>query len=261
MKTGYLTTSYRVQDRKKENGSLTYPEMHFVSSTAGSADDTLYDWKKAQYQLAGGGSANGIINGAFVGSDPYLNSRNQNSDENQNYPNGSPKRRSSSPVKPDSGSPNERTDNTQYVPSSSTSYGLTSNSSFKKVNDSQSQVKKQPRTQLAVPPCRPELPPRDYTHGGYVVRPDVFPDGLESLPAAVPKDKLRNRRGSPKRTVSPPSLKTSPIGANPSYLMDKPESPRYKGLPVGNNIQQGGPMKTEGDLVNVGGSLEKISRV
>ena len=124
MKTGYLTTAYRAPERKKENGSLTYPEMQFVGSNTGTADDTLYDWKKAQYQLqGGGGSPNSYVNKGFEGSEMYISSRNQNSDENQNYPSGSPIRLMSSPSKIDRSSSGDRSDGSPYVPSSSTSYG------------------------------------------------------------------------------------------------------------------------------------------
>jgi hypothetical protein len=236
--------------------------MKFVNATSPSGD-SMYEWRKAQNVLNGGNSKysqsnGGIVNQGFVG-DMYLHATHeddeiQQSSSSGNY-SGSPRGHVTN-----SDQINSFADSPIYKPPS-TSYGLSSHSSFKKPVDynHNGQIKKQPRTQLAVPPCRPELPPRDpEQQRTHAQRPNGFTDKFDHMSPSVPKEKVRKVRSSPRRTVSPPSFKHSPEHSRyrDSNIVD---SSKYNGTPT--NMVIPDSKIASPSMVNLEGSMEKISRV
>ena len=247
------------------NNTRDYRPVSFIK--IGPSGETLQEWRDAQHLLDGrnaggngltGGNAGhngnalhsggGFVNRAFVGDDL------------------SPQ----SPVREGPVSNSQRGDNTHnspespsYKPSKS-SYGLSTHNSFKRPDPNTQQnspLKKQPRTQLAVPPCRPELPPRnEQAHR---------PDNLDlALPAAVPKDKSRKHRSPPRKSsMSPRELKYTPsLDSSPRNNSNDTESPRSKGtIPYmafsAGSVQSEENATSPSSRINVHGSMEKISRV
>lgn len=265
IRTGYTLQNNCSTFSAANTASIIYPDIQFANTSPSA--DTMYEWRKAQYALNGGSSkfANsngGVVNKGFVDSEMYLHARHDEDDTQQSSSsanvNVSPRRQTSN-----SEQPNSFPDSPVYRPPS-TSYGFSSHSSFKKPADHNQNVhtKKQPRTQLAVPPCRPELPPRDIeqqrTHAH---RPNGFTDKLDHLSSSVLKEKVRKVRNSPKRTFSPPSLRHNPSpDESPRYRdTNYVDSSKYNGSPANttfsdNNLPSPG-------MVNLAGSMEKISRV
>ncbi|XP_053378341.1 uncharacterized protein LOC123530210 isoform X2 [Mercenaria mercenaria] len=245
--------------------SLTYPDLKFANTSP--SGDTMYEWRKAQNVLNGGNSKysqsnGGVINQGFVGSEMYLHATH---DDDENLQSSSSGNYNASPRGHVSNSDqlNSVSDSPTYRPPSS-SYGLTSHSSFKKPADynHNGQIKKQPRTQLAVPPCRPELPPRDpEQQRAHAQRPNGFTDKFDHLSSAVPKEKVRKVRSSPRRTVSPPSFKHNPSTGENSRYRDTniADSSKYNGSPA--NMTFSDSKMASPDMANLAGSIEKISRV
>ena len=253
-----------------------YPPMSFMR--LGPSGETLRDWRDAQLLLNGGdidrtglnnGNAgqNGLrggnvtrnggghINKAFVGDDQALQSQS----EREHGSNSSTQSQIRADSANDQDSPN-------YKPSKS-AYGLSTHNSFKRP-DSNSQmnspVKKQPRTQLAVPPCRPELPPRNE----HAQRPDNLDLALST---AVPTERPRKHRSPPRKSsMSPRELKYTQSFDNNvtrnNFTSGDIESPRYNGT-VQNMMFSTGAVQSEdrqtspSSRINVHGSMEKISRV
>ena len=243
----------------------------------GPSGETLQDWRDAQTLLNGGNSEqNGInsgnagrnglysgnatrnggghINRAFIGDDLMLQSPS-GGEHGSNSSAQSPQRSDSANIR----------DSPTYKPSKS-AYGLSTHNSFKRpdpTTQSTSSVKKQPRTQLAVPPCRPELPPRN-EHA-------QRPDNLDLvLPTAVPKEKPRKYRSPPRKSsLSPRELKyTQSFDNSPrnKITSGELESPRMKRT-MPNLMFSAGAVQSEeqqtspSGRINVHGSMEKISRV
>lgn len=260
IRTGYDLHQRRASQANMNTVSLTYPDLQFANRSP--SGETMYEWNKAQYALKGGsGNLNnangGVVNKGFVGSEMYLHATNQDEDNQQSTSSvsvtqSSPRRQNSN-----ADQSNSFPDSPVYRPSSA-SYGISTHSSFKKpANDynGQGHIKKQPRTQLAVPPCRPELPPRDPEQNrAHAQRPTGFKEAFDHLPSAVPKEKVRKGRGSPKRTVSPPSFKQD------TALQ---ESPRHRELPkLDSSYFNGAPKNLPSPgKVDLTGSVERISRV
>lgn len=232
------------------SASLNYPKF----AQTGPSGETLYEFRKAQNALNGGSAGSlangGVVNNGFIGSDAgsmYLHA--QHSDENEASTSsgrlkGTPRRTSSSPHTSNS-------DVDPYKPPSS-SYGLSSNSSFKRIDNPQ--MKKQPRTQLAVPPCRPELPPRDSSQPKLTQRSQ---NSYIDSPPSAQKDKTRNSENN-LRTMSSPAYDYNPNGR-------VEDLPPYR-EPTGNgNYPLSGfsydATRPTAEGVNLNGSMEKISRV
>lgn len=253
-----------------------YPPMNFVR--LGPSGETLQDWRDAQMLLNGGSSeragvnngnagstelhggnvarnGGGQINIAFIGDDQAFQSPS-GGEHGSNFS-------AQSQVRSDS--TNDQ-DSQNYKPSKS-AYGLSTHNSFKRVDPNSqlnSPLKKQPRTQLAVPPCRPELPPRN-EHA-------QRPDNLDlALPTAVPKERPRKHRSPPRKSsMSPRELKYTQSfdnnNARNKYASGDIESPRFKGA-VQNMMFSAGAVQSEdhqtspSSRINVHGSMEKISRV
>ena len=259
----------------QEHSKNDYPPMNFMR--LGPSGETLQDWRDAQMLLNGanerdgrnngnagptglhGGNATrnggGHVNRAFIGDDQALQS-----------PSGGEHGSNSSaqiPVRSDSAND---LDSPNYKPSKS-SYGLSTHNSFKRLDPNSqlnSPLKKQPRTQLAVPPCRPELPPR-HEHA-------QRPDNLDlAMPTAVPKERPRKHRSPPRKSsMSPRELKYTQSFDNNNtrnkFASGDMESPRYNGA-VHNMMFSAGAVQSENQQIspssriNVHGSMEKISRV
>ena len=233
--------------------SMNYPKMEFANT--GPSGETLYEFRKAQNALNGGSGDSfvngGVVNSAFVGSDMYLHAQHSDeteattsSEQRSEQRKGSPRRESSSPRQ------SNNSDVDPYKPPSS-SYGLSSNSSFKRVDNPH--IKKQPRTQLAVPPCRPELPPRDSAQPKLNSRSQNSYADTE-VPLSEPKHRTRN--GGKSTTKSPPRY---------DYNQDVPVEnlPPYR-EPLGNFQINGYGLDSKHsqvDAVKLNGSIEKISRV
>lgn len=142
---------------------MNYRDVDFLN-TANTSGGTLYEFNKANTALAASSRVamanGGVVNGGFVGSDMYIHARGSD-DVDTSALSGNSKSNGShrTPISSERNSSDEMAQTSEYKPPS-THYGrLKANSSFKKPVDAQ--FKKQPRTQLAVPPCRPELPPRE----------------------------------------------------------------------------------------------------
>lgn len=245
--------------------SVTYPDLMFANTSP--SGDTMYEWSKAQNVLNGGNSKyrqpnGGVVNQGFVGSEMYIHATH---DEEDNQQSTSSANLHSSPRSHVSKSEqvNSFSDSPIYRPPSN-SYGISSHSSFKKPSDSNQngQIKKQPRTQLAVPPCRPELPPRDPEQmRSNANRPNGLTEHFDHLSPAVPKEKVRKVRSSPRRTVSPPSLKHNPsVDDDQQHRhINYVDSSKYNGSPTNMTFSD---MKIPSPgSVNLAGSMEKISRV
>lgn len=259
----------KLKDIKYEIRTGTvYPPLQVANP--GPSGGTISEWRKAQNFLNGGNSNfsnGGVVNKAFDGNEMYIHAKHDYNDNQQEISTGSvsPRRTTGSPREQSSNSDQTRSfpDSPVYRPPSS-SYGLSTHHSFKKPSDSTNhngQIKKQPRTQLAVPPCRPELPPRDTEQQRtHAQRQNDFTDKYDPLPSAVPKEKVRKSRSSPKRNVSPPSFKQN--GPSADYLRyrdaDIVESSKYNGAPAMNFSNPQVPLP---DMMQIGGSMEKISRV
>lgn len=230
-----------------------YPPLNIMNF--GPSGETLQDWRDAQRVLNtnnagrnGGGNAgrNGHVNKAFVGDElmlPRPGGEAQGTNVAAQSPQTSDERQNVQ-------------DSPSYKPSKS-SYGLSTHNSFKRIDPS-----KQPRTQLAVPPCRPELPPRDE----HTQRPNKL--DLALLPAAVPKDKNRRHRSPPRKSsMSPRELKYTPsLDSSPRRNnSDSVESPPTKGNMPFMAFSSGSIQSDENisptSRINVHGSMEKISRV
>lgn len=242
------------------NNTSDYRPMDFMK--LGPSGETLQDWRDAQLLLnannggrngLSGGNAgrNGHVNKAFVGDELMLQSPVGEGGHGSNSSSQSP----------------QRGDNTQDSPSyypPKSSYGLSTHNSFKRIDASaqhNSPLKKQPRTQLAVPPCRPELPPRT-EHA-------QRPDNLDlAFPNAVPMDKPRKHRSPPRKSsMSPRELKYTPsLDSSPRNNSENLDSPRKKGtIPYmafsAGSIQNEENQTSPSGRINVHGSMEKISRV
>lgn len=227
----------------------------------------MYEWRKAQNVLNGGNgkyrqSNGGVVNEGFVGNEMYIHAKHDDDELLQSS--SSANIRSNPPAHvSNSDQTHSYSDSPVYRPPS-TSYGLSTHSSFKKPSDSNlnGQIKKQPRTQLAVPPCRPELPPRDpEQQRSNVNRPNGLTEQFDHLSPAVPKEKVRKVRSSPRRNVSPPSYKqNSSSGESPRHKdFNLVDSSKYNGTPA--NIPYSDTKILSPDMVNLAGSMEKISRV
>lgn len=245
--------------------------MNFVK--LGPSGETIQDWRDAQSLLDsrnttndGNASRNGVnhvsngnathsstgnVNRAFVGDDTIL----QSSAGETNLSN-------MSSHSPQNAEDTTFLDSPSYKPSKS-SYGISTHNSFKRVEPSVQQtapLKKQPRTQLAVPPCRPELPPRN-EHA-------QRPNNLDLVfPAAVPKDKPRKHRSPPRKSsLSPRELNYAQSLDNPRNYQVELDSPRTKAhIPYmafsAGTIQSEENQISPSGRINVHGSMEKISRV
>ena len=246
------------------NNGGEYRPMSFMP--LGPSGETLQEWRDAQGFLNGGNtshnglnggnvgySGGGAVNKAFVGDDLVPQSPTREvPDSSAHY--------------------HQRGDNTHnspdsplYKPSKS-SYGLSTHNSFKRLDPNTQQtspLKKQPRTQLAVPPCRPELPPRsEHAHR---------PENLDlAFPSAVPKEKVRKHRSPPRKSssMSPRELKYTPaFDSSPQNNFHALESPQTKATPTHAPFSTGSPQSPDSGTtsptsrMNLHGSMEKISRV
>lgn len=233
------------------DNATNHRSMNFVK--LGPSGETLQDWRDAQLLLnantdsrvglnGGNGGRNGHINKAFVGDDPGVNSPGQS---------------------PQRGNKTQNVQDSPYNPPKS-SYGLSTHNSFKRIDasgQSTSPLKKQPRTQLAVPPCRPDLPPRNE----HAQRPEHL---NLALAAAVPKEKPRKHRSPPRKSsLSPRELRYTPsLDSVPRNNSENMESPGRKAhIPYmafsSGTLQNEDSQTSPSGRINVHGSMEKISRV
>ncbi|KAL4225918.1 hypothetical protein ACF0H5_013906 [Mactra antiquata] len=244
-----------------------YPPLKIANP--GPSGGSMYEWKKAQYFLNGGNSNfsnGGVVNRGFERDDMYIHAKHDENDNQQEIAGGnvSP-RRTTSTTPQDQSHNSEQTqsfpDSPTYRPPSS-SYGISTHHSFKKPSDQNGGIKMQPRTQLAVPPCRPELPPRGDQEQQRSIdqRQNDYAGKYDHLPAAVPKEKVRKVRSSPKRNFSPPSLKQSPLQNDYFQFRDNDiaDSPKYNGASAMTFADTKMPSS---DKMQINGSMERISRV
>lgn len=230
------------------SNSITYPDIKFVNSPSGG---TLAEFHSANYALNGGSSCSlpngGVNNNLFKEGDMYLHAHH--GDENEASTSSGPlkcsPRRGTSSYQSNSDSYNE-----QYRPPSS-SYGLSSNSSFKRLDNPH--IKKQPRTQLAVPPCRPELPPRD----------NAQPKLTQELPQKVSQENFSNEVASDRTSHGADSSKYTPsqmYNYNPGLPpYREPGTSGKSSYPM--NGYQYDSNRPPTEAINLNGSMEKISRV
>ena len=221
----------------------------------------------------GGGGRNGerklpnggVVNRGFTsdGGDMYIHARSDDdpdtsSSSNRNLP--SPRRTT---ARETTTTLNDVEGSPAYRPPS-THYGrLKANSSFKRPDNenNNNQFKKQPRTQLAVPPCRPELPPRESNPPRRMQPSHIpYPDSGAEISPPISPGKYRSSND----LDHGPSITRSRYDAG-----DFDVSPTYKGMmtsemafsPDGgySHKMNGGPHSPGVQLDS--GSMEKISRV
>ncbi|KAH3880595.1 uncharacterized protein LOC127878558 [Dreissena polymorpha] len=188
---------------------INYKGVDF-HNTANASGGTLYEFNKANTALAASSRATvangGVVNNGFVGSDMYIHARGSD-DVDTSALSGNSKSNSSHHTHTSSerNSSIEMAQSSEYKPPSSHYGRLKANSSFKKPVDAQ--FKKQPRTQLAVPPCRPELPPResDQPKLSPVRKPDLGAESADNDYSSQTNDTTSNERINATRhfTVSP----------------------------------------------------------
>lgn len=210
---------------------------------------TMAEFRTAQYALNGGGSKGnvGLANGSVVRDEinmqhaMYLHARHN--DENEASTSSGRLEPGSHRGHSSDQSNSDIVDSALYRPSSS-SYGISSNHSFKRPeNPHNSRMKKQPRTQLAVSPGRPELPPRDNGQPKLAqnTQQSVPNEQFQNFSPTGMRERRNNYMGNSKQTMSQPSYVNSSVNESPSH----------------NGYGQHFPTET----MEMNGSMEKISRV